>query len=77
MSPHVAPADNENMAVRTEWDRLSLPWQACLEEAWSAYCASTIPIGAVVVDADGRILSRGRNRIDVYWMMKQWLNAHP
>jgi tRNA(adenine34) deaminase len=45
------------------WDDLSAPWQACLELAWEAYCAGTIPIGAVVTAPDGSILSRGRNRI--------------
>lgn len=45
------------------WDTLALPWQAALEMAWEAYCAGTIPIGAVVVDANGKIVSRGRNRI--------------
>ena len=44
------------------WDRLSSPWRASLEEAWSAYCAGSVPIGAVVVDGQGKLLSRGRNR---------------
>jgi tRNA(adenine34) deaminase len=43
------------------WIDLAAPWQACLEEAWTAYCAGSMPIGAVVVDAEGKILSRGRN----------------
>jgi tRNA(adenine34) deaminase len=43
------------------WVDLAAPWQACLEEAWAAYCAGSIPIGAVVVDKDSKILSRGRN----------------
>ncbi len=45
------------------WNELEYPWQACLEEAWAAYCTGTIPIGAVIVDAEGRLLSRGRNQI--------------
>ena len=45
------------------WPDLSIPWRACLEEAWEAYRAGSIPIGAVVTDAEGRIVSRGRNRI--------------
>lgn len=45
------------------WKKLSAPWQAALETAWEAYCAGTVPIGAVITDADGNILSRGRNRI--------------
>jgi len=45
------------------WDSLSPAWQACLEEGWSAYCAGTFPLGAVLVDGDGRIRARGRNQI--------------
>jgi len=44
------------------WQHLSPPWRACLEEAWAAYCAGSIPVGAVVTDAGGEILTRGRNR---------------
>jgi tRNA(adenine34) deaminase len=33
-----------------------------MEEAWAAYCAGSLPIGACVTGADGNILSRGRNR---------------
>ena len=44
------------------WGTLAPPWQACLEGAWQAYCAGSLPIGAVVTDAAGAILSRGRNR---------------
>jgi len=45
------------------WAELSPPWQACIDLAWEAYCDGCFPIGAVVVSADGKILSRGRNRI--------------
>ncbi len=45
------------------WETLSFPWQAALEMAWEAYCAGTVPIGAVVADTNGNIVSRGRNRI--------------
>lgn len=47
----------------TIWEMLSEPWCACLEEAWAAYRAGSIPIGAAVTDPEGRLLSRGRNRI--------------
>jgi tRNA(Arg) A34 adenosine deaminase TadA len=43
------------------WIDLAAPWQACLEEAWVACLAGSMPIGAVVVDEHGKILSRGRN----------------
>jgi tRNA(Arg) A34 adenosine deaminase TadA len=45
------------------WNSLTAPWQACLEEAWTACCAGCVPIGAVVTDSAGVILARGRNRI--------------
>jgi tRNA(adenine34) deaminase len=45
------------------WNRLTLPWQICLEQAWMAYCAGSLPIGAAITDAAGRVLARGRNRI--------------
>ena len=44
-------------------DELTPPWQACLEEAWSAYCAGCVPVGAVEADDAGLVISRGRNRI--------------
>jgi len=45
------------------WDELAPPWRACVEEAWAAYRAGSLPIGAAITDAEGRILARGRNRI--------------
>jgi tRNA(Arg) A34 adenosine deaminase TadA len=42
---------------------LAEPWRAALELAWEAYLAGTIPVGSVVADADGRVVTRGRNRI--------------
>jgi len=45
------------------WSDLLKPWQVCLELAWEAYCDDCYPIGAVVTDADGNVLTRGRNRI--------------
>lgn len=46
-----------------KWSELSPAWQACLEQSWEAYCRGGVPIGAVVVNAAGEIVSRGRNRI--------------
>jgi tRNA(adenine34) deaminase len=45
------------------WDALAPPWQACLEQAWTAYCSGCVPVGAAVTDAEGRILALGRNRV--------------
>ncbi len=38
-------------------------WRACFELAWEAVRAGSLPIGAVVVDSEGRIVARGRNRL--------------
>jgi tRNA(adenine34) deaminase len=45
------------------WQELADPWPDVFALMWEAYCAGTIPVGAVVVDGDGGIVSRGRNRI--------------
>ena len=58
------------------WERLSGPWRACVELAWEAYCAGSLPIGAVVADADGNVLSRGRNRIHERSGDGGWLFGH-
>jgi tRNA(Arg) A34 adenosine deaminase TadA len=46
------------------WSRLTLPWRACLEEAWAACCAGSIPIGAIITNRQGQIVARGRNRLN-------------
>jgi tRNA(Arg) A34 adenosine deaminase TadA len=45
------------------WDELEPAWRAALELAWEALGAGTIPVGAVVTDAGGGVLARGRNRM--------------
>lgn len=45
------------------WAELTRPWQAAFEEAWKAYRARSLPIGALVVDRGGVIAGRGRSRI--------------
>ena len=45
------------------WEDLDAPWRACLQLAWEAYGANTIPVGAVLTDAHGTIVARGRNRV--------------
>lgn len=44
------------------FDALPEMWQACIELALEALRAGSLPIGAVVVAGDGRIVARGRNR---------------
>lgn len=48
-------------AVRGTWQALSPAWRACVEEAWSAFCDGSRPIGAVIADPDGAVVARGRN----------------
>jgi tRNA(adenine34) deaminase len=49
--------------VALKWIELSPAWQACLEMAWEAYTCDCVPVGAVVIDGAGQIVSRGRNRL--------------
>jgi tRNA(Arg) A34 adenosine deaminase TadA len=44
-------------------DSLAAPWRDVLLLGWEAYEAGTIPVGAVVVDGAGEVVSSGRNRI--------------
>lgn len=59
------------------WERLSEPWRCCLEEAWAAYCAGSVPVGAVVTEQSGRVLSRGRNHTLDRAGMHGVLEGHP
>jgi tRNA(Arg) A34 adenosine deaminase TadA len=43
---------------------MSAAEEACLELAWQSLQAGTAPIGAVVTDATGAIVSTGRNAVD-------------
>jgi tRNA(adenine34) deaminase len=45
------------------WSDLEPAWHEALQLAWEAFGAGTIPVGAVVTDADGSVLARGRNRM--------------
>lgn len=45
------------------WQTLSEPCSACVELVWEAYRAGSLPIGAIVAEAEGRVLAAGRNRI--------------
>lgn len=42
---------------------LSAVWRACLEQALEAFRNGSLPIGAVITDADGEVLAVGRNRL--------------
>jgi tRNA(adenine34) deaminase len=45
------------------WGDLEPAWHEAFQLAWEAYGAGTIPVGAVVTDANGEVLSHGRNRM--------------
>jgi tRNA(adenine34) deaminase len=46
-----------------ERGELPAPWPEVFSLMWEAYLAGTTPVGAVVVDESGDVVSRGRNRI--------------
>jgi hypothetical protein len=41
------------------WAALDGPWRACLSLAREAYGSGTIPVGAVLADGSGSIVSEG------------------
>jgi tRNA(adenine34) deaminase len=45
------------------WSELGPAWRAAFDLAWQAFRAGTIPVGAVVTDSDGTVLTLGRNRM--------------
>jgi tRNA(adenine34) deaminase len=50
------------MAV-VKWKNLEAPWRICFGLAWEAYCDGTRPIGSVIFNRQGRLISSARNRI--------------
>ena len=44
------------------WASISKPWQAAFEQAWEAKINGSLPIGAVITDENGVIISYGQNR---------------
>lgn len=51
------------MVVDEGWSRLPEHWCCAFRQAWAAYVAGTIPVGAVVVDPYGVVAAEARNRI--------------
>lgn len=45
------------------WNTISKAWQAAFEQGWEAFINGSIPIGSVIADENGEIISYGRNRI--------------
>ncbi|MEM8769821.1 MAG: nucleoside deaminase [Pseudomonadota bacterium] len=46
-----------------DWGTLSLPWQRCFELAWESHQEGSNPIGAVVADSSGAIMSEGKSAV--------------
>ncbi|MCA1054977.1 NUDIX domain-containing protein [Rossellomorea aquimaris] len=44
-----------------KWDDIPYLWQQTLETAWESFQEGSRPIGAIVVDEEGRIVSRGKS----------------
>jgi len=46
------------------WENIEKPWQRAFELGWEALKNGSIPIGAVITDEKGNIISQGRNRLN-------------
>jgi tRNA(adenine34) deaminase len=46
------------------WEQLVLHWQVAIKQAWIAYCAGSLPIGAAIMSSEGQIVAEGRNRLN-------------
>jgi tRNA(Arg) A34 adenosine deaminase TadA len=56
-------AKGDLVGVDEGWSGLPAHWRCAFRQAWAAYVAGTIPVGAVVVDPHGVIAAAARNRI--------------
>jgi tRNA(adenine34) deaminase len=45
------------------YNELAATWRTCLELAWEAHCSGSLPIAAVVVDEQNKVIAQGRNRL--------------
>jgi tRNA(Arg) A34 adenosine deaminase TadA len=54
--------DDVDVEATAAWSALAEPWRAIFELAWEAFRAGSVPVGAVVVDPAGDIVTRGRSR---------------
>ncbi|HOQ76499.1 MAG TPA: nucleoside deaminase [Thermoclostridium sp.] len=46
-----------------KWNDLDIPWQVCFDLEWESFKKGSVPIGAVITDERGYIISKGRNMI--------------
>jgi len=45
------------------WDALDSPWRLAFQLAWEAYRGGTVPVGAVVIGGDGRLIGKARDHV--------------
>jgi tRNA(Arg) A34 adenosine deaminase TadA len=46
------------------WENLEAPWKEAFTQGWIAFCQGSVPIGSVICDQSGEILSKARNHIN-------------
>ncbi len=46
-----------------KWNDFDNPWQACFELGWESLKKGSVPIGSVITNEKGEIVSKGRNMI--------------
>ena len=49
--------------ARSSWESLDPAWRDAYAEAWASWSAGCFGIGCVMVDGQGTIVARGRNRV--------------
>lgn len=47
------------------WNELDAIWQKVFELCWEAFGEGNLPIAAIIADKDGKILSTGKNNINI------------
>lgn len=46
------------------WENLELPWKEAFTQGWIAFCNGSVPVGAVICNQNGEILTKARNHIN-------------
>jgi tRNA(adenine34) deaminase len=46
------------------WENLESPWKEAFTQGWIAFCNGSVPIGSVICDQNGEILTKARNHIN-------------
>lgn len=46
-----------------QWESIEAPWRHTLELAWESFKKNSLPIAAVIINTEGRIITSGRNQM--------------